>query len=61
MMVRWDVPSWDGFSYNAKITKYVIWVWMMAAGRIEVDKEAVRWIVSPPDLGYEGDEHFEES
>jgi len=36
MMVRWNVPSWDGFSYNLKIAKYVMWVWMMAAGKFDV-------------------------
>jgi hypothetical protein len=43
MMVRWDVPSWDQFSYRGKVIKYVIWLQMIAAGKVEVNNQKVRF------------------
>jgi len=43
MMVRWDVPSWDQFSYRGKVIKYVIWLQMIAAGKVEVKNQKVRF------------------
>ena len=43
MMVRWDVPSWERFSYRGKVAKYVIWLQMIAAGKVEVNNQTLRF------------------
>jgi len=45
MMSRWDVPSWQDFSYTGKLAKYAMWIWGMAAGRIEVSQETIKMMV----------------
>ena len=43
MMVRWDVPSWEKFSYRGKVAKYVMWLQMIAAGKVEVKNQRLRY------------------
>jgi len=59
MMVRWDVPSWQGFPWRVKLIKYIMWVEMISAGEIEVSEERVRFVTKAEDLGYKGGEEGE--
>jgi hypothetical protein len=52
MMVTWEVPSWQGFTWRGKVIKYMLWIELMSAGEIQIGMDGVRFLTTTEDLGY---------